>query len=124
MAVYFKTIAMGKLIFRVPVMASSWGGGSRISPLPLYPSSGKRHQLPYHPVARFKGADTRSYYQPLDLADVQDYFSSYSPGTSRWWMAREEQKTSGKNTIVRQVTLYNLPKSVLFNQWSLQSVFH
>nr|XP_024217964.1 uncharacterized protein LOC112211123 [Halyomorpha halys] len=56
------------------IAAGGWFDGP---PSPLYPSSGKRHHLPYHPVARFRGADTRPYY-PYEV----NLFPEYIPPPS------------------------------------------
>ncbi|KAF6210289.1 hypothetical protein GE061_013393 [Apolygus lucorum] len=67
-------IVAGLLLVHV-VAGSNWyrsGGG----PLPLYPSSPKRQQLPYHPVARFRGADAPrpfNYYSPAYDVKPYDY---------------------------------------------------
>ncbi|BES94749.1 Hypothetical protein NTJ_07558 [Nesidiocoris tenuis] len=74
-------IVGGLLLIHAVAGSSNWyrsGGG----PLPLYPSSPKRQQLPYHPVARFRGADTprhfNYYSQGYDIKPLDYLPPSYN----------------------------------------------
>ncbi|XP_073978202.1 uncharacterized protein [Rhodnius prolixus] len=61
------------------VAAMTWMDGA---PLPLYHArSGKRQHLPYHPVARFRGADSRPYY-PYEFTTYNDFLPSISTADS------------------------------------------
>ncbi|XP_014244397.1 uncharacterized protein LOC106663821 isoform X2 [Cimex lectularius] len=46
---------------------------SRSTPMRLFRTTGKRQHLPYHPVARFRGADSRPYFVYDTVPPYQEY---------------------------------------------------
>nr|ATU82999.1 secreted hypothetical protein [Pristhesancus plagipennis] len=71
------------------VAGMTWMDGA---PLPLYhPRSGKRQHLPYHPVARFRGADSRPYFS-------YDYntYNDFTPTFTRADVEEKQQMNAGE----------------------------
>ncbi|KAK9506753.1 hypothetical protein O3M35_008630 [Rhynocoris fuscipes] len=76
-------------LFLDVVSAMTWMNGA---PLPLYhPRSGKRQHLPYHPVARFRGADSRPYFS-------YDYntYNDFTPTFTRADVEEKQQMNAGE----------------------------
>lgn len=89
----------------------TWMDGA---PLPLYHArSGKRQHLPYHPVARFRGADSRPYY-PYEFTTYNDFLPSISTAGTIYVFRNFFDFTIVSILTVKYFELVNLKPPSLF----------